>query len=294
MALYEELRFVDLVAPMLPLIHAKRWQINLDKKFEVAPGRGYDENSPWIHTKFDGDRNCGLWSGVMFKVFRIVPKGCFDCWKVVTRPRNLKETMAVLELQKKMNLPSKVGMEQRDYSGKLGGWGAFWYCPLGGGLAGARKHHRMVEKAVHKKVSPELNVFLKRACTEMEMGLGPTEKWVYQKEWEMFEELIVASFEPLAEPGLAPKFLEMHVMRKWIEWASSHGDETYLEYVDNPIVSDYDRYNGSIHRDKDFGPITGKEFLNGQVDNTGHICREGKREPETETGDGIPEAITVV
>ena len=294
MALYEELRSVDLVAPMLHLLRSKQYLINLDGKFDAAPGRGYNEDTPWLHARFPCDRKCNLWSKIMFGVYRIVPKGCFDCWKVVTKPRNLKEAMKMREMQVEMDIPAKVGMEKRDYTENIGGWGAFWYCPLDGGLAGARKHHAMVEKAVHKEIAPDLDVFLKRACTELEMGLGPTENWEYPKEWEMLENLIEAAFEPFPDAGLAPKLLDVHVIRTWIDYAAAYGDKTYLDYVDEPFTKGYVQYNGSIHADKDYEPITGKELLNEQSDNAGHLYRKGESKAEAESSDRIPEAITLV
>lgn len=253
---YDELEFFDVLDPIRPLLNDGRFFINEEGLIERRSRISHD--SPWLHAKHDHSRLCALWAQIMFSFYRIVPRGCQNCWKVTTQPRNLKEAFAILELQEQMGMPSKTGMEQREYSGRLGGWSSFWYCPLDGGLEGARKVYDRVSKVLHKTFDGKLKVSLKRACTEMEHRAGPTDKWQYSTGLELKEKLIEAVFAPI-EVKEHPSFLKVHIEKQWIKWACAHGDLTYLEYTNGqPLLPSAVIYNGTIHSNLDYGYIERK------------------------------------
>ena len=275
MALYEDLCFFDVLAPIRGLLERGSCWINKEGQVESKIVISYQ--SPWLHAKHAEDRTCGFWTRIMFVFYKILPRGCVNCWKVVSRPRNLDEAYKMFALQKKLDLPSKTGMEQRGYSGHYGGWGSFWYCPLGGGLEGARETFAKVEEQIKRefgKDAPE--VILKRGCTEMEKMAGPSDKWEYPKEVEMKERMINAVWVPQFTSPPQPKMLKVHIERQWIEWAAEHDDLTYLEQCDRPIISPQVHYNGSIHSDKDFCPIEkGEEYVGNEgLDGRGCSCGE--------------------
>jgi len=261
MALLEELNEINLVPPLRRKLASGELRVNLDGKIEQT--FRFNVDPVWIHVRYSEDRECGMWHKIHFDLFQFVPSPCFDCWKVVAKPRNLKETMKILDLQKELDLPSKVGMEKREYSGDLGGWSAFWYAPLAGGLAGARELFKKVSEAVADNIDPDIRVYLKRACTEMEMGIGPSDKWVWNPNLALIEDLVNVSFVHPPKNLPTPKFLEVDVMTRWIYWAAIHGDETYLDYVERPfgLIAKAVEYQGSIHNEKDFPSCARKESL---------------------------------
>lgn len=282
MGMYEGLCGVDLIAPIIRRLKSGKLWINelgrIEERFEQ------DWESPWVHTKLLPDRNCGLWSSIMFQIYRVIPKGCFDCWKVAFRPKTLREVMQVKRLQEAMAEKghcSKVGMEARSYTGKLGGWGAFWYVPLASSLEGAREYRKVVAETV-QKIIPGAKVGLKRACTEMELTAGPTDKWEYQEGWEAKEVLVKSACEPFPVILNQPKLIQVHVMRTWIEWAAQHGDETYLEYVDKPFFPEAITYEGSIHRNEDYPKLRDYEKETSDECNNQRKCPCRSTEKATE------------
>lgn len=250
MTLYEELRFFDVLQPVRPLLEQGTLWINEEGKVErkqVMASTGL-----WLFGEKPFDRDCELWHRIIFAFYNFIPRGCHNCWKVVARPRNLKEAFEVYELQTKLELPGKVGPEVRLYSGHEGGWNAFWYAPLGEGLEGGRKLLERVKRVLLARFKDDLGVYLKRGCTEMERAAGPSDKWQYTKGHELTEDMIDAVYE-LSWDRKPPLCLEVHIKRQWIEWAIAHGDMTYLEYTGGKVmITPPVRYDESIHSIKDF------------------------------------------
>jgi len=253
MAEYERCLRFDIITPIRELLRQGQLWINKDKLIEFKMTVFYD--SPWIHVNPALDRKCGLWSRIMFNRYKIIPKGCMQCWKLSAHPGNLDEAFKMLELQKRLGLASKTGMELRDYSGNLDGWTSIWHCPLGCGLKKAREQHSLVEKAIQEKFgmdAPEL--VLKRGCTEMEKGIGASDKWETTATWEFKEKLIEAVFIPWPDAS-PPQYLEPYIKKKWIERAASCGDSTYLKHCEKPIISPLVFYHESDHKNEDFEPL---------------------------------------
>lgn len=261
MALLEDLNKINIIPPIKEVLDRGKFFINEEQKVDQVFHLNEEPN--WIYAKFAFDRKCSMWLNVHFALYRFVPSPCFDCWKIVAKPRHLKDAFAILDLQKWMKLPSKVGMEKREYSGALGGFSAFWYAPLGCGLEKARKLYARVRKAVSEQIDPEVRVYLKRACTEMEQAAGPTDKWEWNKNLALVEDLVNSVFMDSPKPQIGAKFIEVDTKTRWIYWAAIHGDQTYLEYVDKPL--DYIvrsvEYQDSIHNEKDFPQVARKETL---------------------------------
>ncbi|KKK72500.1 hypothetical protein LCGC14_2903240 [marine sediment metagenome] len=138
--------------------------------------------------------------------------------------------MEVVQLQKEMGIPSKCGLEQRPYS--PGMWHAFWYGDLNEGLEGAQELYKKVERKVKEKFGIQTKVTLKRACTEMEVRGGPSEKWVYTEADGMLEILLDAFFtkDVHGTPQLA--MCQARAYRLWIEEAFSRKDPTVWKYAE--------------------------------------------------------------
>jgi hypothetical protein len=189
---------------------------------KIEPNMGRTWNSPWVHIRIAGNRDCFLWKDVMFPAYNFVPSGCQSCWKTVVRPSTLEQLMGLYEIQKKLDLPSKCGIELREYVHGL--YGGYFYADS---LEEGREQYRIVREAV----PAEIPVILKRACTEYEMKIGPSNKWEvteYQKKIERYiSDIFVSDVKRIPQP----EFLVENVMKKWVRWAYAHGDPTYKLYT---------------------------------------------------------------
>ena len=195
---------------------------------------------PWVNTNLDGlsPRRCNLWLTIYFFHYNIIPRGCRNCWKIFLRPKSLKELFEVKELQERLNIPAKCGTEHRDHTGNKGGYGAYWYAPLDGGLEGARELLKTIETHC-----PDHEVGLKRGCTEMELRYPRSNEWdkladTFNKVEDQLNDLWIHENTPIDDvPQMRNK-----IMKDWIIFAVAHGDQSYLEYTGGapmiqPLVS---------------------------------------------------------
>ena len=232
---YERLSDLDILTPqVLNVIRAGVFQIRqIDGKIKQDLPPGMEADMPWIFVPGEDERNCRLWSQVYLPYYHIVPRGCFNCWKVVFRPRTLKELFTVRKLQKKLGLHGKCGMELRRGSTFKGLWVAFWYAPLSGGLEWAKELHKQVERAVQHELGMQNRVILKRACTEMEDMIGPSEKWFFPEVQHTVEDYLNSIWEVEKESLEQPDFLKIHIFRRWIEYAWENRDPSVEEFVES-------------------------------------------------------------
>ena len=138
--------------------------------------------------------------------------------------------------------PSKCGIERRSYTpcSKYRYGGYIYSRSIEEGFDRLEKIRQIVED------NPILNgieVFFKRACTEMEMSVGPSNEWSISKEQHEVEDLI----EHVMHIDIPLTYQATHVLDNlhmtWIEWAAEIGDETYLEYTDGkPLYTPAVRY----------------------------------------------------
>jgi len=123
----------------------------------------------------------------------------------------------------------KCGIESRPWVPR--NYGAYFYTrSKEEGLA------RVVEiRKAMKDIDVDAEVYLKRYCTEFELGLGPSDKYEWPEGTETLEKLILDSFDlnSIENSTLQPKFLKDHVIRKWIEFAWDRGDPTAAYFNDN-------------------------------------------------------------
>ena len=252
MAMYEELSKINIVRPIIG-VH------KMDPDGRIGIPLTMNLQNPWLENGIDHQRKCMLWLQTYFKRFQVLPKGCTECWKTYYFPETLKELMEIYRFQQEdsktfVNITAKCGIEVRPFTARLGGYGAFWYNPLGCGLAQARKNTYTLSEALGKKL------LLKRGCTEMEhytkraFGFG-SDDWnkVLGPRQRFMEELLDSTFYIKGEvPDRTPEALAVEIKMRWIEHAAEHGDKTYLDFVDEPFFPSIVQYAGSIHNPKDY------------------------------------------
>jgi len=251
---YEDLSTVDVLGPIEGECQTGKMALELGEDGNLCVKLKFlaDVNYPWVHSVISSDRKCIRWLGIYWKYYHLIPRGCQGCWKTVVKPRNLGELMKVHKIQKELGITSKVGMEQRPYG--TGHWGAYWYAPITGGLQGGRKVFGQVKEAM-KPLG--LKPILKRACTEMEYGAGSSDKWIYGPEHRILEDLLDKFFigEPM-ELSKNPANLQVHVMKRWVEWAYRNDDQTVWQFAERAsFPKKYVRYDDSLHTPRDFPVI---------------------------------------
>lgn len=205
--------------------------------------------TPWHHVKSDYRLKCGLWHQIMFDLVgsklpdgkQFVPSKCQQCFKVVVRPRSLRQLFALVDIQKSMGMPSKCGIERRQSVHGL--YGGYFYNV---GLPEGLERYNQVREAVdmHELMGTDVEVFLKRGCTEFEHACGDSDKWEitdYQIHVErLLERHLITDDVEITQP----EKLIHHVHRRWIEYAYANGDKTYAEFTGGePLYTPYKTYH---------------------------------------------------
>jgi len=238
MALYEEFDSIDVIGPVRESIERSGYILCEDGKIRPYMPRHMTLDSPWINAKVCPLRHCYKWHKIYFNLYDLVPRGCLNCFKIVTRPQTLKDLFKMHKLQAKWVaqeedfLPCKCGIERRKYTKPKGLYGAYFYCPLGEGVEVAREWHKKVERLVHREFGIHYKVILKRGCTEMENAAGPSNKWEYNDAHARFEDLLDAVWEVPKSLLEEPIVLRPSIFKTWIEHGLEHKDKTALEYVE--------------------------------------------------------------
>ncbi|MBW2632347.1 MAG: hypothetical protein JRC90_11450 [Deltaproteobacteria bacterium] len=238
--LYNELAKRDIINMASDMLRSGHlYQRDTDGKLQADGKVAWD--TPWYHVKDHVGINCQLWSHFMWRQLfkrqpkwltesrQFLPSGCQQCFKVVVRPPTLKALFSLLELQKRLDKPSKCGIEHRLYV--FGHYGGYFYTR---GLEQGKRRYKEVRAAVDADpgLGPEIKVILKRACTEMEEAVGPSDKWEVFKDQMDLESLIYDSFNVDRIARSQSEMGQRYVVARWIEHAYSWGDETALEYID--------------------------------------------------------------
>jgi len=238
MSYYEDIKSRNIISAIKDLLRAKSVSLrDSDSKVEVNVTTGWD--TPWRFIKQSYGTDCNLWKNIIFDhiVAKNIPKdkwfvpiGCMDCFKVVVRPQTLKQLFALEELQKRLDRPSKCGIEIRPHV--FGNYGGYFY---NRGLEKGLQCYKIVRKAVNEDelLGPDIPIILKRACTEMEHGVGPSNKWEVTSEQLELELLIKEKFVNDSKVIPQAEHCIDHVHQLWIEKAYEWGDTTVMEYLDD-------------------------------------------------------------
>lgn len=250
MGFYDELTSIDIIAPIRPKLKSMELIYHTETQKITRGDLSASPDHPFLHTVMDEERECFRWWHVYLQNYQLVSRHCYGCWKVVAIPRTLKELLEIKELQKRLGIPAKCGVERRASVPR--NYGAYWYCPLKEGLGQARVVFKRIERAIHEEVASDIKVFLKRACTEMEDLKGDSDKWEYTITDQMLEDLLDAVFDLPQTMNHTDGPFEVHMVRTWIEFAASHGDPTVGEFCAHKWGVPYIEYQRSIHRPQDF------------------------------------------
>lgn len=275
---FQKLQMMDVIEPVRELVMNGTLRVTAENK--LVPNESILP-SVWIRSVHGAERACTLWT-LWQNYYRFIPKGCRDCWKLTFSPTTLKEVYATEKVQKELGIPAKVGMETRSWTGNVGGYSAFWYCPLGCGLEEARGMHAKVKGALTKELKHSVDLILKRGCTEFERLMGPSDTWdrlAEERGWDALEGLLTEVYEPqvLVE---VPQILDINVKLRMIYFAHEHGDATYKEFVGVDQLPPLTRYERSIHSVKDYPKGDDDGTDNNGSDNAEGASDSGQAGPE--------------
>jgi len=247
MSIYTDLKNNNIIGLVQRLLKAGIIK-QRDSDGKLVPVVSAQWDTPWVHVRQSYQSNCFLWKTIIFEhIVKVnlpkdkwfVPVGCQDCWKVVVRPATLKQLFDLEKIERRMNVPSKCGIEIRP--SVFGNYGGYFY---NRGLENGLSRYREVRGAVDEYISPDIPVLLKRGCTEMEHGVGPSDKWDITEEQVRIEKMVVERFVTDAQIIQQSEHAVGHVHQTWIEKAYQWGDPTVFEYLDGvPLYPDYVTYH---------------------------------------------------
>jgi hypothetical protein len=238
----------DIVTHIRPLLDAKAYFIR-DPDGLIDCERRIAHNSPWIYVRPMPAHECGLWSKVYYPYFHFIPKFCcYNCWKVVIKPKNIRQMARLHDLMIEMGRYCKLGKEEREYVS--GPWGGYFYnTSVKEGRARWKEVYERVERdPILKDILDEkdkdgypVRLYLKRGCTEYEInpsGQGPSDKWVYTKEHEELQHDLDIWFVHDTEQALRkqPEHLQKTIWRSWEHWASKWEDKTLFDFTRGKLL----------------------------------------------------------
>jgi len=226
--MYEAIKGKDIFDILQPLLE-RGWYISTkDGKVKCINTITWD--TPWIYVNPSPDASC-TFNVNLSETAGFVPKYCRNCFKVVIRPQTVAQLVRLKELMEEtfteMGLYCKCGIEKRIYvNGNYGGYN------YNQGLEQGKDSYAAIRKIIDKELGADVDVILKRGCTEMELNFGPSKDYIVPDWADELEEKIMEAVElPTKNPPM-PKYLQDHIIRKWLEFAWDRGDKTCLEFSD--------------------------------------------------------------
>lgn len=205
--------------------------------------------SDWMRESRDASRKCPFYAIFMFRhIYRTqhVPAGCASCYKVKVAPKTLRELVALRQVAQALPYSYKCGLDAPS-AVTSGLYGGYFYL---NGLDAARAAFPSIRDAVtsHPKLGADVPVFIKRGCTEYEVGCGPSDKWRFPSELMTIETALLARVQVAKRPP--PSSLQIkQTFAHWITTAYRLGDDTYLDFTGGrrlyPAVVRYDPEGGA-------------------------------------------------
>jgi len=225
---------------LVPHIEKGRLSLRQDGKITLNTSGTLLPSTPWLFIKKDQEKECFTWHTIIFDMLGMMPAPCLNCWKVVVRPRTLREHMQLFEIMKELDRPSKLGIEVRNEVHGL--YGAYFY---NNSYEAGLDCYETIRDLVDRKISSDVPVVLKRGCTEFEAKFGPSDQWESKiSDDDLQTQRWLFGVVELPPNDLEPETLKKYVMEKWVRWAYANGDETYKDFTDGkPLFSPYVTYH---------------------------------------------------
>lgn len=178
----------------------------------------------------------------VFNKFNVIPKYCFNCFKVSIKPRTVVELLKLMVVFEKLSLPGdstrKCFVECREQV--PGTYAGLIYCQdIGEGVAVMQ----LLQNVVQEEISKNIPVLLKRGCSEFALAYPDyarveqgTISMEYEEAWQQYEDLADREFDIKTSPPPGDTFnrpaftlQDAKVMLAWLRYAATIGDLSYLE-----------------------------------------------------------------
>lgn len=181
----------------------------------------------------------------VFDRFNAIPEYCFNCYKVVIKPRTVVELFKLMVVLDNLQLVNdntrKCLVEGREYVRDT--YTGLIYCL---GIKEGEELLNTIRKVISDEISDKIPVTLKRGCSEYGLAYPEytnTENGMeYREEWRAYEELIdkvidVHSLPKLPDTNNRPAYnrQDAKVMLAWIRYAAMIGDLSYLKISGHPL-----------------------------------------------------------
>lgn len=192
--------------------------------------------SPWVFTNMPESKTageiCHRIHQYMFPKLGIIPILCHECFKVVVKPKTVVQLFELQKLQVQLGLPSKCGIELRNFVPNL--YGGYFYNK---GIENGRACYELIKKRVKERISLDIEVILKRGCTEFEMAHGPSDKWAISIDQAKLEKEFDKRYvEENDTTQLQTVDAINNIKLSWILYAAQKHDMTYKELTGNEII----------------------------------------------------------
>ena len=187
-----------------------------------------------------------------FNDFDVIPKYCFDCYKVVIELNKIVDLFRLNILFDNIKLPRnnsrKCMLDMRKHT--TGSYKGFVYCR---GLDEADALCKVLQDEVTEAISPDVTVSVKRGCSEYALKYPEyaeinrdSDGFQYPDNWKFYEDYVercwvfsdkVDSFD---EDGLGiDPMREVLAYQWWLKFAASKGDESYLIVTGNKVIEPF-------------------------------------------------------
>lgn len=177
----------------------------------------------------------------VFDKYHVIPKYCFDCYKILVEPRTVMDLFKLLMIFEHLDLPNdnsrKCMCEARvDCTGTYKG---FIY---NRGMEEGKEVRNIVRDAIAEGISPKVRITLKRGCSEYGLAFPKYARiklgspmMQYNNDWQIHEDAFDASavFTPdvsgdRADDSVSYSPAEIFAMQYWLRYAATIGDTSYL------------------------------------------------------------------
>ena len=190
----------------------------------------------------------------VFNKYKIIPKYCFNCYKVQIDLKNIIDLIKVFLIFNIVNFENnnirKCIVETR--KNVSGNYKSYIFCT---GLEEAKKIIRVVSEEIKKFGITARKIIIKHGCTEFykeypgyeKINYKGEQKFQYLNEWQEKEDLIDKSLnknnvndEKIVGPTINQITLsDILIIKNWMAYAKLIGDKSLSEIFSEEINSDY-------------------------------------------------------
>lgn len=251
---FQALETFNVIKILRPLLEDGGYIIDPQDHIIKPAIESVDWKSPWVYVNPGNEMGICRFNTHLFNTLGIIPKYCRECYKITFRVGTVFQLVKMREMMRKefvlRGWHCKCGIEVRPWV--PASYGGYLYSRGLGqardryldALAIAEKWLTLGDSTIDRLRSagfvfdPTPKVILKRACTEMEMRLGPSDKWEFPADWDALEDHI----NQYVKVGLSkrnpptPQYIIESKEAEWIRFAHDRGDPTAAMFNEgNPI-----------------------------------------------------------